>query len=74
MALLIEGQAMTPEEILAFLNYIREHGITQFLNTWNRLKDLQNDELRFGDEIECGVLEVDSVNKTVKLSIRGAEV
>jgi glutamate--cysteine ligase catalytic subunit len=74
MALLVEGEAMSPDETKEFLNFIRNHGITQFLNIWRRVKDLQGDELKFGDEVECGVFVVDNEKKTVKLSIRGAEV
>lgn len=74
MALLVEGEAMSPEEMKEFLNFIRQHGINQFLNIWKRAKDLQDDELKFGDEVECGVFVVDHQKKTVKLSIRGAEV
>lgn len=36
--------------------------------------DIEGDELRFGDEIECGVFVVDPDTKTVKLSVRSAEV
>lgn len=38
------------------------------------LIDIAGDELRFGDEIECGVFVVDHINKTVKLSVRSREV
>ena len=74
MGLLVEGEALSPEETKEYLSYIRDHGVTQFLLTWNRVKDLHDDELRFGDEIECGIFVLDDVNKTVKLSNRGAEV
>lgn len=74
MGLLVEGHPLTSEELRTKLRYIREHGVRQFLNTWRRLKDLQNDELKFGDEIECGIFAVDSVNKTVKIALRGVEV
>ncbi len=74
MGLLVEGKPMTPEELQVHLKYIREHGVLQFVNIWKRLKDVQNDELKFGDEIECGVFVVDPVNKTIKLSVRAAEV
>ena len=37
MGLLVEGKALSPEDIKPQLKYIRDHGITQFLNTWNRL-------------------------------------
>ena len=38
------------------------------------LLDIAGDELRFGDEIECGVFVVDNIKKTVKLSVRSREV
>ena len=74
MGLLTLGKPLSPEETRAVSNYIREHGITQFLSTWRRVKDIQDDELRFGDEIECGIFVVDPVNKTVKISVRSAEI
>lgn len=64
---------MLPEELQLHLKYIRHHGVIQFLNIWRRLKDVQNDELKFGDEIECGVFVVDHESKTIKLSVRAAE-
>jgi len=74
MGLLVEGVALSPEETAKVGAYIREHGITQFLNTWRRVKDIHDDELRFGDEIECGIFVINGLEKTVKLSIRGAEI
>eukprot|EP00601_Ochromonadales_sp_CCMP2298_P025617 CAMPEP_0173290756 /NCGR_PEP_ID=MMETSP1143-20121109/11746_1 /TAXON_ID=483371 /ORGANISM="non described non described, Strain CCMP2298" /LENGTH=1044 /DNA_ID=CAMNT_0014229861 /DNA_START=142 /DNA_END=3271 /DNA_ORIENTATION=- len=74
MGILTEGEALTPEEMRDASAYIREHGVTQFLHTWERDRDLHDDELKFGDEIECGLYVVDSVNKTVKISLRSAEL
>ena len=36
--------------------------------------DIAGDELKFGDEIECGVFVIDSLTKTVKLSVRSREL
>lgn len=74
MGLLTEGKAFNAEQTAATSSYVREHGITQFLSTWRRVKDIHDDELKFGDEIECGVFMVNHEEKTVKLSIRSAEV
>lgn len=74
MGLLTEGKALTPEQMKDASKYIREHGVTQFLNTWSRVKDVANDELKFGDEIECAILALDSETKTVRMSVRSAEV
>lgn len=45
MGLLTEGKSLNPEETLALSAYIRDHGITQFLVTWNRVKDIQGTAL-----------------------------
>lgn len=74
MGQLIEGDPLPHEQMRAVLAYIRLHGAIQFLNTWKKLKGLDNDELKFGDEIECGIFAIDSSEKTVKLSCRGAEI
>lgn len=74
MGLLVEGTALPAEDLKEHLHYIRQHGILQFLNTWKLLKNLENDDFKFGDEIESGVFVVDPESKTVKLSLRGAEV
>eukprot|EP01031_Cornospumella_fuschlensis_P029942 gene29942-36163_t len=74
MGLLVEGKALAAEELQQYLHYIRQHGILQFLNTWRRQKDIQNDELKFGDEIESGVFVVDHESKTVKISLRATEI
>ena len=74
MGLLVDGQPLSSEDLKPKLKYIKDHGVLQFLNTWHRAKDYHNDQLKFGDEIETGVFEVDHVAKTVKLYIKGAEL
>jgi hypothetical protein len=32
---------------------VREHGIQQFINTYNRIKDRTNDVLKWGDEVRA---------------------
>ena len=74
MGLLTEGRALSSEETLRLSAYIREHGVAQFLITYNRVKDIQDDELKFGDEIEVGIVKTDPVAKTVKICIKSAEL
>lgn len=74
MGLLVEGRPIPAEDLKEYLHYIREHGILQFLNTWKNLKDLENNDFKFGDEIESGVFVVDPEEKTVKISNRASEV
>ena len=56
------------------LGYIRQAGVRQFISTYNRVKDLQGDELLWGDEIEYGVFILDHEQKKVRLSLRAKEV
>ena len=56
------------------IKYVREHGIEQFLNMWDRVKGIDNDTLKWGDEIEYGIFALDAANGTVKCSLRGAEI
>lgn len=74
MGLLVDGTPLSSEDMKPKLKYIKDHGVIQFLNTWRRVKDIQGDQLKFGDEIESGVFEVDHENKTVKLSACGASL
>ena len=59
---------------LDLIAYVREHGVEQFLNVYNKVKNVVNQELLWGDELEYGVLAVDTEAGTVKLSLRGAEI
>lgn len=35
---------------------------------------ISDDELRFGDEIEVGIIKIDKVAKTVKICVKSAEI
>ena len=41
LATLVDAKPLAWEDSIEHLAYVREHGIKQFLNTWNRVKDLQ---------------------------------
>ena len=45
------------------IEYIREHGITQFLSMWEKVKGIDADELKWGDEIEYILVTVDDQRK-----------
>ena len=53
MGLLSLGTPLSWDEAEKYADHVRFHGITQFLNTWDRLKDRQGDELLWGDEVSC---------------------
>ena len=56
------------------IEYIRKHGVEQFLIMWDKVKNIDNKELKWGDETEYGVFVADEKNGDVKLSLRGAEI
>lgn len=52
MGLLVVGTPLTWEESKQYAAHVKEHGITQFLNIWDRLKDRHGDQLLWGDEVD----------------------
>lgn len=46
----------------------------QFISQYEKVKDLQGDELLWGDEIEYGIFHVDKDKKEIRLSLRAKEV
>lgn len=51
MGLLTAGKPHSWEQAGKHRKYVRHHGVVQFLNTYNRVKDVTNDELLWGDEV-----------------------
>ncbi|KAI0268852.1 glutamate-cysteine ligase catalytic subunit [Gloeopeniophorella convolvens] len=69
MGLLSLGTPLHWDQAKHYADHVRHHGITQFLNIWDRLKDRQGDELLWGDEIEYMVVELDEKEKNAVLSL-----
>lgn len=46
-----DGEPLSWPETKKLADYVREHGITQFLHIYNKLKDRQGDILKWGDEV-----------------------
>jgi len=74
MGLLKVGTPLHWDDMLEHCNYIRHHGVLQFLATYRRMQHLENDPFFYGDELEYSLLKLDSKNKKVRLSLRGSEV
>ena len=74
MGLLVAGTPLKWEDALEWLDFVRQHGIEQFLHTYDRVKDIREDVLKWGDETEYGIFQIDPLKKSVQLSLRGAEV
>ena len=51
MGLLVAGKPLTWEDSIPYVEYVREHGIIQFLNLWDRFKNRTGDHLLWGDEV-----------------------
>jgi len=73
MGLLKVGRPLGWTESINHCNYIRRHGVKQFIATYRRVKDIDNDVLFYGDEVEYALLRVDRDQKMVQISLRGIE-
>lgn len=51
MGLLSQGSPLNWEETRKYADHIRKHGIIQFLNIYNKVKERQRDVLKWGDEV-----------------------
>ncbi|THH19838.1 hypothetical protein EW146_g1373 [Bondarzewia mesenterica] len=74
MGLLSVGTPLTWDEAKPYVEHVHYHGITQFLNIWDRLKDRCGDELLWGDEVEYMVISFDPESKNAVLSLRQTEI
>ncbi|KAI9007113.1 glutamate-cysteine ligase-domain-containing protein [Gaertneriomyces semiglobifer] len=69
MGLLSLGTPLPWEEAKEYADHVRQHGIQQFINTWNRVKARRKDNLLWGDEVEYVVVHFDDSNEKVKVSL-----
>ena len=71
MGLLSLGKPLSWEEIKAngYNEHIRRHGLIQFVNLYNKLKDRPCDVLKWGDEVGTK-----TSGRSGFLNIKGAQV
>jgi glutamate--cysteine ligase catalytic subunit len=74
MGLLTSGCPLGWWDALPHLDYIREHGIEQFVNVFTATRQRQGDVLKWGDEIEYTILVVNEEDRRTYLSLRAPEV
>ncbi|XP_056148402.1 glutamate--cysteine ligase catalytic subunit isoform X2 [Lampris incognitus] len=74
MGLLSHGSPLGWEETKKYADHVRKHGILQFLNIYNKVKDRQKDVLKWGDEVEYMLVEMDIKNEKVHIVLNGGEV
>jgi glutamate--cysteine ligase catalytic subunit len=55
MGYLTDGTPMAWEDALPVLRYVREHGVVQFINIFNRSKGRANDPFLWGDEVSARI-------------------
>ena len=60
MGLLSLGTPLSWDDAKPYIDHVRHHGITQFLNIWDRLKDRHGDELLWGDEVSPNCMHLQS--------------
>lgn len=72
MGLLSKGTPLDWEDSIPYQKHIHEHGIQQFLNSYHRLKDRNNDVFLWGDEIEYMVLQLK--DDCVKVVLRASDI
>ncbi|XP_057331273.1 glutamate--cysteine ligase-like isoform X2 [Microplitis mediator] len=60
------GASLTWEETKEVSEYIKHHGILQFINLYKKNKDTRDDEFKWGDEIEYMIVKFDDEEKTAK--------
>lgn len=53
MGLLVLGKPLAWDDSRQFAPVVKEHGVTQLINIWKRLKDRDGDQLLWGDEVSA---------------------
>ena len=51
MGLLSEGSPLSWTETKQLASHVQQHGIEQFINQFQRLKERRGDSLKWGDEV-----------------------
>ncbi|KAG9009591.1 hypothetical protein FRB94_011854 [Tulasnella sp. JGI-2019a] len=74
MGLLVQGKPLSWEDSKQYAQHVREHGITQLLNLWDRVKNREGDQLLWGDEIEYMIVTFDDDSKNAKLALCQSEL
>jgi len=74
MGLLTVGQPLSWSSTKAKAEYIREHGIIQFINSYNKYKNNLHAPFKWGDEVEFFVCQMDENEKRARLPFSAPEV
>eukprot|EP01084_Bolivina_argentea_P307161 530866_1 len=74
MGLLTEGKPLKWHESKEYIDYVKKHGVEQFINLYNSEKGRCCDSFKWGDELEYLLIYAPSNSKEAKLCLRSAEI
>lgn len=74
MGLLTLGTPLSWTETKAHADHVKEHGVQQFINHYQRLRQRTNDPFKWGDEMEYMIVKIDHENKKSRISLRGSDL
>jgi len=78
MGFLVESEPLEWDKAMNKLQYVRDHGIEQFVHIFHQVKYVKEDLLRWGDEIEHSLLKLEGSpndeNRSVKVLLRSPDV
>lgn len=74
MGVLTVGRPLPWATSLPHLQYVRQHGVQQFIHKYNSVKNLTNTELLWGDELEYSIVGLDHANRKPRIMLKAAEV
>jgi len=69
-----DGRPLSWKEIEPHIDYIKTHGLYQFVHGYKKMLKRPRHDLKWGDEIEYNILHFDHKNKKVQLSLRGNDI
>ena len=74
MGLLSKGTPLSWEQSRAYHDYVKKHGILQFLHIYRAMSSRENDIFLWGDEVEHMLVTVDPASNTARLSLRAPDI
>lgn len=74
-AILRKGNPLKWNDAKPYLKHVRKSGVKQFLNHYNRVKDIKSPKFFWGDELEYGIFQYNKNINSYDLSLqRGVEI
>lgn len=74
MGLLSNGSPLSWSEAQPYLEHVKQNGIDQLIQTMKRAKGRNQDCLRWGDEVEYLMVQLDHKERTCRVTSRAEEV